>query len=293
LKAESTEEAEGRLENLQELVNAAVDYDREEGGGLRDFVDAAALVSDTDQYKRDAPVTLMTVHSAKGLEFPLVFMVGLEDGLFPHSRSATDQAELEEERRLCYVAITRAERFLYVTHAMKRRVYGEELASEPSQFLNEMPFDLMEDLSRGASWLSFARSSERLENAHAARALRGETRTPEKPYAGKTYNSADSIAEFFRQRGQQVNPQSFAPPQPAIKRRSETGGKSSASSASSSSASNDAGGFAPGSHVKHAKYGRGLVLRREGTGDAAKLTVSFPGFGQKKLIEKYAGLEKA
>ena len=136
--------------------------------------------------------------------------------------------------------------------------------------------------------------SERQENAHAARALRGETRTPpEKPYAGKTYNSADSIAEFFRQRGQQVNPQSSVPPPPAIKRRGEAGSKSSASSAASASASNDANGFAPGSHVKHAKYGRGLVLRREGTGDAAKLTVSFPGFGQKKLIEKYAGLEKA
>ncbi|HEX8422089.1 MAG TPA: hypothetical protein VF634_01695, partial [Pyrinomonadaceae bacterium] len=156
-------------------------------------------------------------------------------------------------------------------------------------FLNEMPFDLMEDLSRGPSWLSFARSSERLENAHAARALRGETRPPEKPYAGKTYNSADSIAEFFRQRGQQVNPQS-APPQPTIKRRTEAGGKASNAAASSAC---DAGGFVPGTHVKHAKYGRGLVLRREGTGDAAKLTVSFPGFGQKKLIEKYAGLEKA
>jgi DNA helicase-2/ATP-dependent DNA helicase PcrA len=292
LKSENTEEAEGRLENLQELVNAAVDYDREEGGGLRDFIDAAALVSDTDQYKRDAPVTLMTVHSAKGLEFPLVFMVGLEDGLFPHSRSATDPAELEEERRLCYVAITRAERFLYVTHAMKRRVYGEELASEPSQFLNEMPFDLMEDLSRGPSWLSFARSSDRLENAHAARALRGQTggeARPSKPYEGKTYNSADSIAEFFRQRGQQVNPRPAAAPPPQIKRRTEAGGKSSSTVASSSG---DAG-FAPGTHVRHAKYGRGLVLRREGTGDAAKLTISFPGFGQKKLIEKYAGLEKA
>ncbi|MCA1565248.1 MAG: UvrD-helicase domain-containing protein [Acidobacteria bacterium] len=294
LKSENTEEAEGRLENLQELVNAAVDYDREEGGGLRDFIDAAALVSDTDQYKRDAPVTLMTVHSAKGLEFPLVFMVGLEDGLFPHSRSATDPAELEEERRLCYVAITRAERFLYVTHAMKRRVYGEELASEPSQFLNEMPFDLMEDLSRGPSWLSFARSSDRLENAHAARALRGQTggstRT-EKPYEGKTYNSADSIAEFFRQRGQQVNPRPAAgsSPPPVIKRRADAGGKSSSTVAPSAG---DAG-FTPGTHVRHAKYGRGLVLRREGTGDAAKLTISFPGFGQKKLIEKYAGLEKA
>jgi len=292
LKSENTEEAEGRLENLQELVNAAVDYDREEGGGLRDFIDAAALVSDTDQYKRDAPVTLMTVHSAKGLEFPLVFMVGLEDGLFPHSRSATDRAELEEERRLCYVAITRAERFLYVTHAMKRRVYGEELASEPSQFLNEMPFDLMEDLSRGPSWLSFARSSDRLENAHAARALRGQAGTdprPAKAYEGKTYNSADSIAEFFRQRGQQVNPRPAAAPPPVIKRRADAGDKSASTGASSS---NEAG-FAPGTHVRHAKYGRGLVLRREGTGDAAKLTISFPGFGQKKLIEKYAGLEKA
>ena len=281
LRAENTEEAEGRLENLQELVNAAVDYDKEEGGGLRDFIDAAALVSDTDQYKRDAPVTLMTMHSAKGLEFPLVFIVGLEDGLFPHTRSASDQQELEEERRLCYVAITRAERFLYVTHAMKRRVYGEEFSSEPSQFLNEMPLELMEDLSRGPSWLSFARQSSTLENRHAARVLRGETQS-EKRFTGKTYDSVDSIAEFFRQRGQQLNPRdTIRPEQSAIKRRADSGSASTSSS-----------NFAPGTYVRHPKYGRGLVLRREGTGDSAKLTVSFPGFGQKKLIEKYAGLEK-
>jgi DNA helicase-2/ATP-dependent DNA helicase PcrA len=309
LKAENSEEAEGRLENLQELVNAAVDYDAEEGGGLRDFIDAAALVSDTDQYKGDAPVTLMTMHSAKGLEFPVVFIVGMEDGLFPHSRAAADQAELEEERRLCYVAITRAEAYLYVTHAMRRRVYGEELASEPSQFLNEMPLDSIEDLSRGASWLSFARSSSALESRHAARALRGET-TQEKRYTGKTYDSVDSIAEFFRQRGDQIKrnaasannqrpPDSqqrpgSAPPRPSTPQgRTSTptgGGRASSSSSASSSAG---GGFAPGTHVKHPKYGRGLVLRREGVGDAAKLLVSFPGFGQKKLVEKYAGLEKA
>ncbi|HYP52990.1 MAG TPA: UvrD-helicase domain-containing protein, partial [Pyrinomonadaceae bacterium] len=192
LKTEGTEEAEGRLENLQELVNAAVDYDAEEGGGLRDFIDAAALTSDADQYTREAPVTLMTMHSAKGLEFPLVFIVGLEDGLFPHSRAMAERAEMEEERRLCYVAITRAEQYLYVTHAMKRRIYGEELASEPSQFLNELPHDLMEDLSRGPSWLSFARNSDVLENRHAARALRGDS-GEQKRYAGKTYDSVDSI----------------------------------------------------------------------------------------------------
>ncbi|MDQ1422131.1 MAG: ATP-dependent helicase UvrD/PcrA, partial [Acidimicrobiaceae bacterium] len=292
LKTENSDEAEARLENLQELVNAAVDYDKQEKEGLRDFIDHAALVSDTDQYKRDAPVTLMTMHAAKGLEFPLVFIVGLEDGLFPHSRSAADPAEMEEERRLCYVAITRAERFLYVTHAMKRRVYGEEMAAEPSQFLNEMPLDLMEDLSRGNSWLAFARSSATLENKHAASALRGDARERTK-YAGKTYDSADSIAEFFRKRGQSLgNSDSYKPQaEPTIKRRAASATTPSMTGGSSSSAAG--GDFTPGSHVRHPKYGRGLVLRREGVGDSAKLTVSFPGFGQKKLIEKYAGLERA
>jgi DNA helicase-2/ATP-dependent DNA helicase PcrA len=290
LKAENNDEAEARLENLQELVNAAVDYDQQEGEGLRDFIDHAALVSDMDQYKQDAPVTLMTMHSAKGLEFPLVFIVGLEDGLFPHARAAADPAEMEEERRLCYVAITRAERFLYLTHAMKRRVYGEEMAAEPSQFLNEMPLDLIEDLSRGSSWLSFARNSSTLENRHAARALRGETRSEQRTsYSGKTYNSIDSIAEFFRERGQKLGPSTpRSQSELTIKRRPAASGD-----AGSSSSGTQGADFTPGSHVRHPKYGRGLVLRREGSGDSVKLTVSFPGFGQKKLIEKYAGLEKA
>ena len=271
LRSERTDEAEGRLENLQELVNAAVDYDEQGVEGLREFIDHSALVSDQDDYKRDAPVTLMTAHSAKGLEFPVVFIVGLEDGLFPHSRSATDRAELEEERRLAYVAMTRAERFLYVTHAMKRRVYGEELASEPSPFLNEMPIDLMEDLSLGKSWLSFARGSSEIDYEH------GEYRKEKKKYMGKTYDSAESIAEFFKQRNRQMGQTSGSLP-------------NIAKPVASAPASNE---FTPGSYVKHSKYGRGLVLRREGAGESAKLTVSFPGYGQKKLVEKYAGLEKA
>jgi DNA helicase-2/ATP-dependent DNA helicase PcrA len=276
LRSERTDEAEGRLENLQELVNAAVDYDEQGVDGLREFIDHSALVSDQDDYKRDAPVTLMTVHSAKGLEFPLVFVVGLEDGLFPHSRSATDRAEFEEERRLAYVAITRAERYLYVTHAMKRRVYGEELASEPSQFLNEMPIELLEDLSLGKSWLSFAGGSSEIDYEH------GEYRKEKKKYSGKTYDSVDSIAEFFKQRNRQMGQTSGSLPP-----------KKAAASARSSSSSSAPTGFVPGSYVKHSKYGRGLVLRREGAGETTKLTVSFPGFGQKKLVEKYAGLEKA
>lgn len=276
LKLENSEEADARLANLQELVNAAVEYDAQKGDGLRAFLDAAALISDADQYQRDARVTLMTMHAAKGLEFPIVFIVGLEDGLFPHARAATDRAELEEERRLCYVAITRAQQTLYLTHAMRRRVYGEEMASEPSQFLNELPLDLIEDLSRGRSWLSFARSATARENRHAADVLRGQRQTGSRRYAGKTYDSVESIAEFFRQRGKA----SSAPPRPTKERAAPN-------------SSDQEQGFMPGTHVRHPKYGRGLVLKREGTGDSAKIIVSFPGYGQKKLIEKFAQLEKA
>lgn len=279
LRSEKSDEADGRLENLQELVNAAVDYDEQGIDGLRDFIDHSALVSDQDEYKRDAPVTLMTAHSAKGLEFPVVFIVGLEDGLFPHSRSAADPAELEEERRLAYVAMTRAERFLYVTHAMKRRVYGEELASEPSQFLNEMPIDLLDDLTIGKSWLSFARGSSAIDYEH------GEYRKDKKKYLGKTYDSVDSINEFFRQRNQQMGQTSGS--------AGKLWSKDQRPRATDPKPSSAPGDFVPGSYVKHSKYGRGLVLRREGAGESTKLTVSFPGYGQKKLVEKYANLEKA
>jgi DNA helicase-2/ATP-dependent DNA helicase PcrA len=290
LKSEESGESEARLDNLQELVNAAVDYDDQGVEGLRDFIDHSALVSDADQYKRDAPVTLMTAHSAKGLEFPLVFIVGLEDGLFPHSRAATDPADMEEERRLAYVAMTRAERYLYVSHAMKRRVYGEELASEPSQFLNEMPLDLITDLSLGKSWLYFARGSSAVDDELSSpRRERGK-------FAGKTYNSVESIAEFFKQRDQQlgISPKTReSHSNLSRQRRSHTDtspslyGEVGASRADISSKD-----FIPGSYVRHAKYGRGLVLRREGSGDNIKLTISFPGYGQKKLVQKYAGLEK-
>jgi DNA helicase-2/ATP-dependent DNA helicase PcrA len=286
LRAENSDESAARLENLEELVNAAVDYDKQESDGMRDFIDHAALTSDTDKYDRNAAVTMMTVHSAKGLEFPVVFLVGLEDGIFPHSRSINDPQELEEERRLAYVAITRAEHLLYVTHSMRRRVYGEDMAAEPSQFLNEMPIELIRDLSRGSSWLSFKQSGLAKSNKYALSALRGERREPEKPknlYTGKTYNTSDAIAEFFKSK----KPQAAQPSEP----KPLSGYDKLKARATPRSEVSGAKGFVPGAHVRHAKYGKGLVLRREGSGDNVKLTVSFPGFGQKKLIEKYANLE--
>lgn len=295
LSSEGTDEAEARLENLEELVNAAAEYDISPELTLRDFIDHAALTSDTDKFDSNAEVTLMTVHSAKGLEFPIVFLVGLEDGVFPHSRSLNDEKELEEERRLAYVAITRAERILYVTHSMRRRVYGEEMASEPSQFLNELPLEMIEDLSYGSSWLSFARSDTTTSNRYVAADLRGEhhKEKPKNQYTGKTYNSVEAVTEFFKKREAAVGGQ-IPDEKPAERPLSGYEKLKAISSAPSEGTENErTGGFVAGSHVRHQKYGKGLVLRREGSGDNVKLTISFPGVGQKKMIEKYANLQNA
>ncbi len=285
LKEENTEEAEGRLLNLEELVNAAAESETRQET-LRDFLDHAALVSDTDQYKAEAEVTLMTMHAAKGLEFPLVFIAGLEENLFPHSRAAENPAELEEERRLCYVAITRAEKYLYLTHALKRRVYGEELPSEPSRFLNEFPYELIEDVSQGPSWLRFANKTATKENRSALDALTGRAAPPPvkrtSNYQGQTYNSNDSVREFFARQGKKID---FG--------ASETTASKPATRSESSGSQKSSGGLSVGTRVRHAKYGVGLIVKREGEGGDAKLTINFPGYGQKKMIEKFAGLEKA
>src|SRR5688572_5885397 len=150
LRDERSEEAEGRVENLAELVSAAREYEtRSAEPTLGGFVDQLSLLSDADEEagSRDARVFMMTMHSAKGLEFPVVVIAGLEEGLFPHSRSSDDEAELEEERRLCYVGITRAERRLVLTSAARRRVFGEYQSSEASRFIDEIPAELIEEVA--------------------------------------------------------------------------------------------------------------------------------------------------
>jgi DNA helicase-2/ATP-dependent DNA helicase PcrA len=149
LRDERSEEAESRIENLMELVSAAREYEtRSPEPSLAGFVDQLSLLSDVDEEAgtRDARVLMMTMHSAKGLEFPVVVIAGLEEGLFPHSRSSDDEAELEEERRLCYVGITRAQRRLVLTSAARRRTFGEYQGTEPSRFVDEIPRELIEDV---------------------------------------------------------------------------------------------------------------------------------------------------
>lgn len=157
LRVERTVDAAGRIENLEELVRVG-----EEHADLDEFLEAVALVSASDEEVSDSTVVMMTLHTAKGLEFPVVFLTGMEDGIFPHQRSMTDPSELEEERRLCYVGITRARERLFMTLASSRGQWGEGLSNPPSRFLDEIPGHLIEDLTpkRRPSSLSYFGGSE-------------------------------------------------------------------------------------------------------------------------------------
>jgi DNA helicase-2/ATP-dependent DNA helicase PcrA len=297
LEEEDTPEAYSRIENLRELVNAALDS-KDRGESLDEFLDHAALVSDADGYDERAQITLMTLHAAKGLEFPLVFLCGMEEGLFPHSRTLNEADDVEEERRLCYVGMTRAMDTLILSRAVYRRRYGTDLpeASVPSRFLEEVPAQLVEELGSrrrpsntgssyaGSSWnasrtgVSAAHADEHIsthysyedEDQSASWGARAKAEKSKTAAPAKSYNSIDNIAEFFASRGKKFNL-----PKPAVE---EPTGKR---------------GFRPGQKVRHPKYGEGTVYQREGDGEDAKLTVQFPRFGLKKLVEKYAQLERA
>lgn len=281
LEEENTPDSLARIENLRELVNAAMDS-RDRAETLTEFLDHAALVSDVDTYDPRGQITLMTLHSAKGLEFNLVFMIGLEEGLFPHSRTFNDPTQMEEERRLCYVGMTRAMDHLVLTRAEYRRRYGTDMpeASIPSRFLQEIPPQLLQFLGSTrrhgsilnvddevdvASQYSYEDEDQRIRPRYAP------VRQPKRSgYSGPKYNSIDNIAEFFASRGKK-----FSRPQVPVE---EPKGMRA---------------FRPGQRVKHPKYGEGIVYQREGEGENAKITVQFPRFGLKKLVEKYAQLERA
>ena len=182
--SEVSVQAQGRLENLDELISLASECDN-----VGDFLEQVSLVSDTDEMSEDSMLTLMTLHSAKGLEYPVVFLIGLEEGIFPHIRSLTEPDELEEERRLAYVGITRAQRRLYMTHAWTRNVHGTSMYNAPSRFLEEIPEELMDD--RGHSRTRGRQSDYRREANQKARFFEGRERQVDAAQAARTKVEAD------------------------------------------------------------------------------------------------------
>ncbi len=283
LQADNDPEAESRLGNLSELVNAASEA-AERGERIAEFLDHAALVSDSDAIDERAQVSLLTLHNAKGLEFPIVFLAGMEEGLFPHIRSLDSKAAMEEERRLCYVGMTRAETRLFLTSARYRRRFGggQQEATIPSRFLREVPRGLVEDLSPSRQTVP-ARGPDLFAEQYEVR----ET-ARRNLYTGKTYNSVENIQQFFAERGKSAQPSAQAP----TAKSQEPIARPPAPAPQARPAPSRARGFRAGATVRHPKYGRGTVLRREGDGEDAKLTVSFPGYGLKKLVEKYAGIQE-
>ena len=261
LKDRNTPEDVARIENLEELTRAVAES-IEAGETFADFLDAAALVSDADQYDGKPGVTLITLHSTKGLEFDHVFLTGMEEGICPHSRSINEDKGIEEERRLVYVGMTRARQSLTLTRAVYRRVFGNEQqlrASLPSRFLAEIPSQLV-DTVRGSM------------------AEIGETRRYE-PDPEYSY----SPEEFLRRVRGETKPAAAAP-------RRQT------STPSFGRAAVKRGGDANpmlGRKVRHPSYGIGTVVGVEGDDEDRRISVSFPGRGTKKFIERYAQLEQA
>jgi len=256
---ESAEDAT-RADNVRELLTAVAES-TERGETLTDFLERAALVSDADNYDSRAAVTLLTLHSAKGLEFDHVFLTGLEEGVFPHSRSANHPDDIEEERRLCYVGMTRARDTLTLTRAVYRRVYGNERleGSLPSRFLAEIPGEL-------------------IEAAPGSLADAGETRRYE-PDPEYSY-SPEEFARRARRPAAGAGRGAGSAAAPAWRR-----GRASASSQSAASANPFVG-----RRVRHPKYGTGTILAVEGEDDDRKLTVRFSDYGVKILVERYAQL---
>ena len=245
LRDERNEEAEARIENLEELVSAAREYESTDAEPtLNAFVDRLSLLSEADEQDgaREARVWLMSMHAAKGLEFPLVVVAGMEEGLFPHARASEDEHDIEEERRLCYVCLTRAREQLVLTSAARRRVFGEYQPTQASRFLDEIPPHLV----------------ERLEPVSPPR------------WAGARHERRNPYAHRPAARAPQGRTQSFA-----YEDEDQT-----------------ASGVRTGMRVRHRQFGVGTVLNVEDQGDDFKVTVRFLAGGTKKLMAKYAGLEK-
>ncbi|WP_005033787.1 UvrD-helicase domain-containing protein [Holophaga foetida] len=268
LEDEGTLEAEGRVRNLEEFVSAAVES---EGQGLRlaEFLDRVSLASDADQVEEAAQLSLMTIHCAKGLEFPVVFLVGMEEDVFPNRNARDTDDGLEEERRLFYVAITRAQRKLYLTAARRRRVFGSEVMGMPSRFLRELPQEVLETPIRWGTELYQS----------------GQGATSSSRMAPRGGGGASVASELQRIRGffdrvKAVAPAEAEPaaPEPILPVMEDAPPVSS-------------GALARGTRVRSPRFGRGVITSVTGSGEMLTYTIRFAEAGEKRIVARFGALE--
>ena len=283
LEAEKNPQNESRLENLEELKSVAQDFLSEDEGEhtLSDFLEHVALVSDIDDAKLDDDkITLMTLHSAKGLEFPVVFLVGLEEGLFPHARTLMNEEEIEEERRLCYVGITRAERFLFLSSASMRTIYGRTSPCMVSRFLEEIPRNLVTEYKRPVEEVNLDQPGYGFHGHRSFAKSYSSGGMGSGSYANKIQDKEETFS-FGRDGGVGSGA-----------RRSADRNLSTSHSYKPTVGAGTKTTFAPGDKVTHAKWGLGTVVGVKASRDGQEVQVAFAGQGIRSLLTKYAVLKK-
>ena len=266
LEAEDTVEAHGRIENLGELVGSAREFTM-----MEEFLEQVSLVADTDEIpdgQSSDQVVMLTLHSAKGLEFPVVFLVGAEEGIFPHIRALTEPTEMEEERRLAYVGITRAMRRLYMSHAWSRQLFGSTQYNPPSRFFDEIPEELVESTGNVTGRSSYGRQSYRSRS--------GTDYGDPPPYRRRSRDIYDDVperdrAERHRERVVESAMQAATQPEPANSQEL---------------------GLRVGDDVEHPSFGEGVIIEIHGSGESAEAVINFASAGSKHLALAWAPLKK-
>ena len=284
LEKEKKPENESRLENLKEFIGVAKEFEQgEENPTLEAFLSQLALVSDVDNAElEDDRVTLMTLHSAKGLEFPIVFMVGMEEGIFPHSRTLRDEGEIEEERRTCYVGITRAQRKLYLTNAECRTIYGHENMNPPSRFLEEIPEEYLEKLVPRQSLYGAVNLSR-----YGGAASRNSIAPQQRQAFGNFTPKPQMMGQGIQRSGQ---PQSALQALEALRRKEAA--NAAAAGGSSMIQPDMSVKWKAGDKARHAQWGVGTVVSVKGEGEETELKIAFPSQGVKGLMQIYAPITK-
>ena len=275
LKNENTVEAESRIENLEEFLTVAMEFEKESAdNSLTEFLESISLSSDTDNIEEtDNMVTLMTLHSAKGLEYPVVFLVGMEDGIFPGHKSMDNPDDIEEERRLFYVGITRAKNNLYLTFARKRTIFGSTSYNPPSRFLKEIPADLLD---------GYEDAMNEKEN--------GEDEFLDSKYEWRYNNNNSKVATY------KINTSSDSELKKENVNKSDFKFRTAESflqnlNKKKTNPEVDLSKYKVGQKVFHKKFGEGIISNLEEEADDIKVDINFEKFGHKRLMAKFAGLE--